>query len=155
MLKGILKVIDDRQMEQIHQGILNVLENTGLQIQGDFLLKALADAGCKVDFDNKRVLFKPDLVEEQISAQRNRYKMVRSSLWYPHCKQLPAKDVACPDEFTVDFGYGTPWLFDYSLGKHRKPTKQDQIDAIKLGNAIPEAKAINAPFICSDFDPRI
>jgi len=155
MLKGILKVIDKSQMERLHEGVLNVLETTGLLIRGKFLLEALADAGCKVDFDKMRAWFPPEVVEKQIAAQRDRYKMVRSSLWYPFCREMPQNDVCWPDEFCVDFGYAAPWIYDYPSGNYRKPTSQDQVDMIKLGNALEEAKAINAPYICSDFDSKV
>ena len=123
--------------------------------RGEFLLRALADAGCRVDFAAKRAWFKPEIVERQIAAQRDRYKMVRSSLWYPFCRCLPEDDVAIPDEFIVDYGYATPWIYDYPRGEFRKPTAQDQVEMIRLGNALPCVKAVNAPFICSEFDPRI
>jgi len=155
MLQGLLRTISTDQMEQIHQAVLHVLEKTGLQIQGRFLLEALADAGCRVDFDKHRAWFKPDLVERQIGAQKNRYQKVRSSLWYPFCSQLPDSDVAWPDEFTLDFGFGTPFIYDYPAGTYRKPTARDQIDMIKLGQALPEVKAVNAPFVCGDFDSRM
>jgi len=155
MLKGFLRVIEPEQMERLHRGTLQVLERTGLRIQGEFLLRALADAGCRVDFAARRAWFKPELVERQIAAQRDRYKMVRSSLWYPFCRSLPADDVATPEEFIVDFGYGAPWLYDYPQGRFRKPTIQDQVDMIRLGEALPSVKAVNAPLICSEFDPRI
>jgi len=151
----MLKVVDDEQMRMIHESALQVLEKTGLQIHGRFLLNALADAGCRVDFDACRVWFLPDLVEQQIDSQRGRYRMVRSSLWYPFCREMPDDDVAWPDEFSADFGFGTPWIYDYPSGEYRHPTRQDQIDIIELGNALDPVKAICAPFICGDFDPRI
>ena len=155
MLKGLLRVIEPEQMERLHRGTLEVLERTGLRIQGEFLLRALADAGCRVDFAARRAWFKPELVERQIAAQRDRYRMVRSSLWYPFCRSLPDDDVAMPAEFIVDYGYGAPWIYDYPQGRFRKPTIQDQVDMIRLGDALPSVKAVNAPFICSEFDPRI
>ncbi len=155
MLKGLLRVIDPKQMEKLHRGTLEVLERTGLRIQGEFLLRALADAGCRVDFASRRAWFKPELVERQIAAQRGRYRMVRSSLWYPFCRRLPTDDVAIPEEFTVDFGYAAPWLYDYPQGRFRKPTIQDQVDMIRLGDAMPSVKAVNAPLICGEFDPRV
>lgn len=155
MLKSLLRIFDNDKMDRLHQGALEVLERTGLQIQGDFLLHALADSGCRVDFTNHRAWFKPDLVERQIETQRARYKMVRSSLWYPFCRDMPEHDVSFPDEFIVDYGYATPWIYDYPENCYRKPTEQDQIDMIKLGNAIPAVKAVNAPLICSEFDSRI
>ena len=154
-MRGLLRVLDDAAMDRIHEGALNVLENTGLQIRGEFLLRALADAGCKVDFSQHRAWFRPDLVERQIEGQRGRYSMVRSSLWYPFCRQLPEDDVALPDTFTVDYGFGTPSIYDVASGEYRAPTMRDQIDAIKLGNALEPVRAICAPFICGDFDPRL
>ena len=151
-LKGMLKVIDESQMERFHQGALHVLEKTGLQIKGEFLLKALADAGCRVDFNKQRAWFRLDLVEKQIEGQRNRYKMVRSSIWYPFCRELPGDDVAFPDEFTVDYGHAATKIYDYPDGNYRDPLIRDQIDMIRLGNAIPSVKAVCAPFVCSEFD---
>src|SRR5512146_1991723 len=112
MLRGLLKALDAQGMERIHRGALEVLERTGLQIQGEFLLRALADAGCKVDFAARRAWFKPELVERQVAAQRGRYRMVRSSLWYPFCRELPEDGIAMPPEFTIDYGFATPWIFD-------------------------------------------
>ena len=155
MLKGILRALDPGQMDKLHSGALRVLEQTGLQIQGPFLLAALADAGCRVDFAGRRAWFRPELVERQVAAQRDRYKLVRSSLWYPFCRQLPQDDVAIPDEFTVDFGYTTPWLYDYPQGRYRKPTIHDQVAMIRLGNALPSVKAVSSPLICREFDPRV
>jgi trimethylamine---corrinoid protein Co-methyltransferase len=155
MLKGLLKVFESDQMELLHRGALAVLERTGLQIQGRFLLEALAGAGCRVDLDTHRAWLRPELVERQIAAQRGRYRLVRSSLWYPFCRCLPEDDVARPDEFVVDYGYATPWIYDYPQARFRKPTVQDQVEMIKLGNALPPAKAVNSPLICRDFDPRV
>lgn len=155
MLRCLLKVLDETQMERIHNAALRVLEETGLVIRGDFLLEALADAGCKVDFSGQRVWFKPDLIESQIEGQRDRYKMVRSSLWYPFCREMPRDDVAVPDEFTCDYGFATPTIYDYPSGRFRSPTVQDQIDMIRLGDALDCVGAVCAPFICGDTDPRI
>ena len=41
MLKGILKVINEKEMEFLHEKILEVLEETGLRISSRLLLEAL------------------------------------------------------------------------------------------------------------------
>ncbi len=155
MLHGTLRAVDTDGIERLHAGALAVLQRTGLQIQGEFLLRALADAGCRVDLAARRAWFKPDLVEKQIGAQRDRYKMVRSSLWHPFCRELPAGRVAVPATFTVDYGFATPWIYDHPLGRYRRPTAQDQVDMIRLGEALPSVAAVNSPLICGDFDPRV
>ena len=155
MLKGLLKALDADGMERIHRGALAVLERTGLRIRGRFLLEALAEAGCRVDFGEYRAWFKPELVEKQIAAQRGRYRMARSSLWYPFCRELPPDDVAVPEEFICDYGFATPTIYDLPTGQFRRPTTQDQIDMIRLGNGLDCVRAVCAPFICGDVDPRI
>jgi trimethylamine--corrinoid protein Co-methyltransferase len=154
MLRGLLRIFEPPEMERLHHGALQVLERTGMQIQGEFLLRALADAGCRVDFAARRAWFEPELVQRQIAAQRGRYRMVRSSLWYPFCRDLPEGDVALSGEFVTDYGYATPWIYDYPQARFRRPTAADQVDMIRLGNALPSVKAVNSPLICGDFDPR-
>ncbi len=155
MLRGFLHALDTPQIEQLHQATLRILERTGLQIQGRFLLEALADAGCRVDFDACRVWFQPELVERQMAVQHGRYRSVRSSLWYPFCREKPVDRIASPERFIVYYGFATPWIFDYPERRYRKPTIQDQVDMIKLGDVLPSVAAVNAPLICGDFDPRI
>ena len=155
MIKGLLRAIDDEGMDRVHEAALRVLEQTGLLIRGDFLLRALADAGCRVDFAKQRAWFRADLVERQISAQRGRYGMVRSSLWYPFCAQMPRDDAALPADFTVDYGFTTPSIYDYPEGTYRVPTARDQVEMIHLGDALGPVKAVCAPFICGDVDPRM
>jgi len=155
MLRGLLRPIDRHDMDRLHEGVLRVLEQTGLQIQGEFLLRALAQSGCKVSFPERRAWLRPELVERQIAAQRGRYTLVRSSLWYPCCRELPADGPAVPAEFTVDYGYATPWIYDYPQRRYRKPTSADQVEMIRLGEALQCVKAVNAPLICADFDPRV
>jgi trimethylamine--corrinoid protein Co-methyltransferase len=138
-------------MERLHAGALRVLETTGLQIQSDYLLRVLADAGCRVNFAEHRAWFRPDLVERQIATQRDRYRLVRSSLWHPFCRALPEADAAVPPEFTVDYGFAAPWLYDHRQARYRQPTAEDQIAMIRLGNALECVKAVNAPLICADF----
>ena len=154
MLEGILKVINRQDMDLLHEKILELLEKTGMKLSSRLLLEALSDAGCKVDMKNEHVWFKPDVVEKQIFEQKDRYKMVRSSLTDPFCREIPEDDVAWPRDFRIDYGFNVVWLYDYPSGKYKTPTIQDQVDMIKLGDAIPEVKVVNIPFVCGDFDER-
>ena len=78
-LCGRLRVLGAEQIDRLHAGVLKILERTGLQIQGEFLLRALADAGCRVDFAAHRAWFRPELVERQVAQQRGRYRMGAST----------------------------------------------------------------------------
>jgi trimethylamine--corrinoid protein Co-methyltransferase len=59
-----LEILTHEEMESIHRGALYVLQATGMRIEHDGLLGQLADRGCHVDLDEKRVQFPPGLVEE-------------------------------------------------------------------------------------------
>ena len=67
MIRGRLRVLDSERMDRLDSGRLGILEGTGLQIQGQFLLRALAEAGCKVDFA-ATALGSAALVERQVAA---------------------------------------------------------------------------------------
>jgi trimethylamine--corrinoid protein Co-methyltransferase len=154
-LHGLIRVIDDEEMQQVHLAALDVLERTGMILRGRYLLEALADAGCRVDFQSERVRFLPDLITNQIEKQRDRYTMVRSSLWYPFCDSLPRDDAAWPDRFTVDYGFATPCIYDYPEGRFRTPTVEDQALMIRLGDSLEPVRAVCAPLICGDVDTRV
>ena len=59
-----LELIGEEQLEAIHRGTLDVLENTGLRIEHKGALKLLEQNGCQVDHDQQRAKFPPGLVEE-------------------------------------------------------------------------------------------
>ena len=59
-----LKIVTEGDIEEIHRGTLDVLENTGLRIEHQEALKLLAKNGCAVDVSDSRVKFPPGLVEE-------------------------------------------------------------------------------------------
>jgi trimethylamine---corrinoid protein Co-methyltransferase len=51
------------EVETIHRSALRILDEVGMEIQNERLLKALADFGLRVDFAAQRVRFPPALVE--------------------------------------------------------------------------------------------
>jgi len=70
MLKGFmrktkpLEFLTEDQVEAIHRGAMEVLETTGVKVDHDRALKLLAQHGCKVNFDERRVRMPTGLVED-------------------------------------------------------------------------------------------
>ncbi len=60
------------EVETIHRSALRILDEVGMEIQNERLLKALADFGLRVDFAAQRVRFPPALVERFL-AEAERY----------------------------------------------------------------------------------
>ena len=59
-----LEVLTDEQVEAIHKGTMEVLWVTGVRIEHERALRFLEKSGCRVDYENSRVRFPPDLVED-------------------------------------------------------------------------------------------
>ncbi len=63
----LFRVLSDRQIEQIYQGSLEVLRETGVKIYSERAVKLLAEAGCPVSDDNL-VRMPTSLVEQAIAS---------------------------------------------------------------------------------------
>jgi trimethylamine--corrinoid protein Co-methyltransferase len=63
-----LKIFTDDELEEIHLATLEVLQNTGLFIEGEEALDILDGGGAVVDRNNKVVKFPPYLVEDAIRS---------------------------------------------------------------------------------------
>ena len=59
-----LEILTEEQVEAIHRGILDVLENTGVRVEHDRAIKLFKKNGCQVDYNERRVRIPAGLVEE-------------------------------------------------------------------------------------------
>ena len=60
------KMLTDRQISQIHETSLAILERVGVQIPHPEILGMFADAGAKVDHDLQYVRIPPELVTRSL-----------------------------------------------------------------------------------------
>jgi trimethylamine--corrinoid protein Co-methyltransferase len=56
-----LELLTEGQVEQIHRGALDILEKTGVTVESKRALKIYEKGGCKVDYEDNRVRFPPEL----------------------------------------------------------------------------------------------
>ena len=61
-----LNILGAEDIESVHRGMLEVLWTTGVRMEHERSLKLLESAGCKVDYEQRRVRMPPALVEECI-----------------------------------------------------------------------------------------
>ncbi len=61
-----MEILSIDQIESIHQTSLRILRDIGLRVESRNALKLLSDLRVEVNFDNNRVCFDPDLIEEMI-----------------------------------------------------------------------------------------
>ncbi len=70
-----IEVLNEEQIGQIHEGVLNVLENTGIRFEYEKALNIFNKNGCNVDFETNRVRFPGDIVEELLKKCPESYEV--------------------------------------------------------------------------------
>jgi len=70
-----LSILDDGQIEKIHEATLEILENVGVHIPLEKALKIFSDAGAKVDFKSEIVKLPNDLVMNNVKKAPRYYTL--------------------------------------------------------------------------------
>jgi trimethylamine--corrinoid protein Co-methyltransferase len=126
------KLLTDRQVEQIHDASLHILEKVGVDFYYPPALAVFRKAGAKVEGD--RVFFTPRFVEEQIAKAPDQFTLYARN---------PDRNVVIGRENTVFApGYGAPFVTDLDYGR-RPALLADYENFVKL------TQASSAQDICS------
>ena len=136
-----LELLTPEEVEQIHVGSLEVLEETGVEVREENALQMLLDAGCKVDFDSCRARFPPPVIEHLIQ---------QAPAQFTWCARDPKHDIVIGDG-TVHFGttFGSNTILDLA-GVRRPATYQDAEDVAALIDALPNVEEGSAVFMPDD-----
>ncbi|WP_309493273.1 trimethylamine methyltransferase family protein [Candidatus Hecatella orcuttiae] len=122
-----LEILSDEQVEAIHRGTLDILQETGVRFEHDKALKLFADSGCHVDFQKRLVKIPDYLVEECLRKA-------------PSSFAVKARD----PKNTVRIGGTTVYMMsncgmntlDLDTLEPKTPTLQDQDDFVKVLDAL-------------------
>ncbi len=68
-----VKILNDQDLEKIHQATLKVLEKVGVRFPSEKALKVFAEAGAKVDFKNRNVRIPSDLLMDALAKAPRSY----------------------------------------------------------------------------------
>ncbi len=135
------EILSPEEIEQIHSHSLVVLEKTGVEVREENALRILADAGCQVDFQKRRVRFPAGVVERLIQHAPSRFT------W--HARD-PKHSIVIGDG-SVHFGttFGSSTILDLD-GMRRPATYQDAEQAARLIDALPNVEEGSAVFMPDD-----
>lgn len=125
------RMLDDTDLESLHWGTLDVLENAGIKVFSKECLKLLEDAGCTVDYKTSAARIPGNLVEEAIRKAKKNITL---------CARTPRYDVILDGRrvYCTTDGNGTS-VMDFQTGKRRMSTSADLAMAGKLANALDSA----------------
>jgi trimethylamine--corrinoid protein Co-methyltransferase len=139
-LRGFLRgfkpfeLISEQQVEQIHEGTLDVLAKAGVKIYNDEALKVFKQNGCTVDSDTNLVRFPPALVEECLRHCPSSFRVKSRN---------PDHDLILGLDHVVFFNFPGRDIVDLSTGDSRSPTRQEHIDLVTVLDALPTVHFLN------------
>ena len=126
---GSLHVLSAADLERIHNGGLSLLSNPGIFCESEVVLKVMSAAGAQVDPTTKMVRIPAELVDAALKT-------------VPHSFVLHGLDEnndILVETGRVYFGMGgssEPMVYDYDLGKPRKPSYADMVRNTRVGQAL-------------------
>jgi trimethylamine--corrinoid protein Co-methyltransferase len=136
-----LEILTPEEIERIHAGSLQVLEETGIEMREERALSILADAGCRVDMQKRRVRFPAGLVERLVRKAPGQFT------WYA---RDPRHNIVLGDG-SVHLGtsFGSSTILDLA-GVRRPATYRDAEEAAILIDALPNVEEGSAMFMPDD-----
>jgi trimethylamine--corrinoid protein Co-methyltransferase len=150
------RLFSEADLERLHQASLDVLEDPGMRILSPQLLEALATRGAKVDHTAQVVRFPRRLVEETIAEMQADLKRGRKPILL---NGVVSSKSSGPVQ--AKFGGACIEVFDWERQALRSPSRQDLINLVRLGEALPDVATVGNPVVYlteddgSPVDPRM
>jgi trimethylamine--corrinoid protein Co-methyltransferase len=124
------KLLSPEQEKKVHESCLRILERTGVSTTNKRLLNVMADHGQQVDFDEMRIRFDPNFVEQQRAKA-------------PRAYTLHARDAQNDLPLGGDRGWlstdGCPaHVLDIWTGQRRYSNKNDITQFTTIADALPQ-----------------
>jgi len=139
-----LRMLTEEHCRVIHRASLEILRRTGVRVYHQGALELLESAGAAVSDDNL-VHLNPGLVEWALKQPPSRVVL---------CERGTGRPAVVLEGRRVHFGPGSDCLnyLDPANGEHRRFTKQDVLDCIRLVDALPELDFCMSMGIPSDLE---
>jgi len=144
-----LSVLTDEEVNKIHAGTLDLLDQTGVFVEDEEALDCFESGGARVDRESKMVQIPPRLVEEAIRSAPSKVILAGRD---------PKHDLVLGDgrvHFT-NFSEGVK-VNDLQTGENRAPTKEDLVDSARIIDYLDEVdfceKALGAQDVNQDIVP--
>lgn len=131
-----------RELNKIHSASLTILQDTGMRIIHQEMRSLLKSMGYKVDESSKIVKFPPKAVEQTLENIKKEITSGRPQI-------LLNGDIASKTDGKIRAKFGGACIeyVDYDRKIARQPTKQDLINMLQLGEAIPEVEYVGNPLM--------
>lgn len=132
-----LELLRPDELEEIHRGSLEILEDPGVVFEDDEALDILSRSGCRVDRSRNLVQFPPQLVESCIGEAPERFTLRARN---------PEYELTFGGERVYFGNFATRDLIDPETGLRRSPLISDLAEITRLCDALKEVHFIIQPF---------
>ena len=157
-VSGLVRVLDQGEMELLHRSALRVLAEVGMRIEHETALEALRAAGCRVDMDRMVVWFPPEVVEQALARLRQGFQPRGAAGASRYAGGVPMRYTAMyfttqprrvRPNFDVNAGGFTVFVYDLD-GNRRPATMNDARDSIRLADALDNIDLVGLPCIAGE-----
>ena len=137
-----LSLLSENSISMIHEASLNILEERGVLVENDELLKIAKHCGSIVDENEKQIRFPSAVVQKFLNMT-------------PRLIQVQSRDGDYKLELNNDIcynvaGHQAVFIVDPQTGKKRTATYQDAVEFSIVANLLPHIHMIATPLIPSD-----
>ncbi|MCL2299415.1 MAG: trimethylamine methyltransferase family protein [Firmicutes bacterium] len=132
------------QLRDIHAGMLEILQETGCELHHEGALRLLQAAGARID--GKRVYLPAEFIEKALKGPPSRVVLYDRS-------GNPAMDLRGRNAY---FGTGSDCIYlrDSFTGERRLFTEADQVNAVRLAEALPNVDFLMSMGLISEAKPE-
>ncbi|MFB3886719.1 MAG: trimethylamine methyltransferase family protein [Thermodesulfobacteriota bacterium] len=132
---GFLKFLTEAEIEHIHKSSLELLEEVGMEIDDQDMLKLLKKSGCKVDFSTNISRVPRELIEDILKEIPHQMRL---------CGRRSMFDIT-PGDGTVYARTtgGPPYIADLNTGERREGTLEDLALCCRVADALENIHGIS------------
>jgi len=148
LAKSVFSPLSKEQEDAVHLESIKILEEVGIKVTSEKVLKMLEDNGAKVDH---RTLI------AKLSERMVRAALAKAPKEFLMCGRNKANDLKLPAEDHVQgVNDGQPTdVWDINTQSKRKATMNDLIDLTLVNDAMPETDLYWAEVVATDIPPEI
>jgi len=148
MVREFLEFLSNDEVQTIHATSIKVLEEIGVEIENENVMKIFAKAGAKVDSEKKRVFMSEELVKEALEKVPSEVRL--SGLDGKHDIVFAGKNVY------FNPGSTALYMLDRETMKMRRPVSKDFGDFVRLTDYLEYMHAQSTAMTVSDVpDPLV
>ena len=146
MANAKIAFLNEREEDLIHKQSIRTLEEIGVKIHSQSVLRLLEAKGATVDYDAMTAILPEKMVEEALESAPKRFTL---------CARDPKHNLTLPSH---PYPYATtgglaPFVTDFRTGEYRSPTRKDVAEFSKLSDALKPVDYLWTSLTATDVPP--